>query len=97
MPRKNTPEKMHVMAAIEHLCHRAGVNHSELAAMCDVTKQAMHRRMEWRRNASVGAAAQMAEALGYELALVPKGSDYPQGSIRVTPILAEKHRLGGRR
>lgn len=97
MPRKNAPDKMHVMSAIEHLCHRAGVNHSELAAMCDVSKQAMNRCFSWRQNCSVGIAAQMAEALGYELALVPKGADYPQGSIRVAPILSDKHELGGRR
>lgn len=95
--KKNTPDKMHIMAAMEHLCHRANMNHSELAAMCDVTKQAMHRRFEWGRNTSVGAAAQMAEALGYEMALVPKGADYPEGSYRIAPILADKHELGGRR
>lgn len=95
--RKNTPEKMHIMAAMEHLCHRAGMSHSELATACDVSKQAMNKRFAWHQNCSVGIAAQMAEALGYEMALVPKGSDYPPGSIRVAPILADKHKLGGRR
>lgn len=85
------------MAAMEHLCHRAGVNHSELAALCNVSKQAMNRRFSWRQNCSVGLAAEMAEALGYELAVVPKGSNYPEGSIRVALTFADKHELGGRR
>lgn len=39
----------------------------------------------------------MAEALGYELVLAPKGGPYALGAMRVAPILAGKHRLGGRR
>lgn len=95
--RKNTPPKEHIMMALEEVAQRRGFNHSDLADACDVTKQAMHRRFEYSRNISVGAAAQMAEAMGYEMALVPKDSDYPHNSIRIAPILADKHRLGGRR
>lgn len=97
MMAKNTPAKLRVTDAIELIAMRQGVNHSDLASMCGITKQAISRRFERRRNISVGAAAQMAEALGYELALVPMGSDYPIGSYRVEAALAEKHRLGGRR
>lgn len=95
--KKNTPEKMHIMAAMEEICHKTTTSHTELAELCDVSKQAMHRRFEWCRNTSVGAAAQMAEAMGYEMALIPRGADYPDGSYRVAPILADKHKLGGRR
>ena len=94
---KNTPPKIHIMSAIDLIAHNAGMNHSDLAVACDVTKQAMHRRFERIRNVSVGAAAQMAEAAGYEMALEPKGSDYPKGSLRIEAALADKHELGGRR
>lgn len=95
--RKNTPPKVHVTSALEFAAQRAGMNHSDLADACGISKQAMSRRFDERRNISVGAAAQIAEAAGYELALVPKGSDYPPDSLRIAPVLADKHRLGGRR
>ena len=94
---KNTPPKLHIASALDFAAQRAGLNHSDLADLCDVSKQAMSRRFDERKNISVGAAAQIAEAAGYELAIVPKGSDYPEGSMRIAPVLAEKHRLGGRR
>ena len=95
--RKNTPPKLRVMSALDLVAHNAGMSHSDLAAACDVSKQAMHRRFEQRRNISVGVAAQIAEATGYELALVPRGADYPEGSLRIEAALADKHALGGRR
>lgn len=94
---KNAPPKVHVVAALQLIATKKGFSHSDLARSCDVTKQAMLRRFDEWRNISVGAAAQMAEAMEYELALVPRGSDYPEGSIRVSAVLAEKHELGGRR
>ena len=95
--RPYTPDKMHVIDALDCICSFRGINHSDLADLCDISKQAMSLRFEWQRNISVGAAAQMAEAMGYEMALVPKDSDYPPMSYRIKPVLAEKHELGGRR
>lgn len=95
--RKNTPPKVHVATALEYAAQRVGLNHSDLADLCGVSKQAMSRRFDERKNISVGVAAQIAEAAGYELALIPQGSDYPPESLRIAPVLAEKHALGGRR
>lgn len=94
---KNTPPKVHVTSALALLAHNSDMTHTELATVCGITKQAMSRRFDQRKNISVGAAAEMAEAMGYEMALVPKGSDYPPESIRISPELSEKHDLGGRR
>ncbi len=96
-PRPPMPERAHVMACLEQARRRAGSTYEELASACGVTKQAMSRRFDQERNISVGAAAEIAEALGYELVLAPKGGPYARGAMRVAPILADKHRLGGRR
>ncbi len=93
---KNTPPKVHVAHALTLLRHNAGLTVPELARMVGVSKQAMTERL-MPKNTSVGVACEVADALGYEMALVPKGSDYPEGSIRIEAALSEKHDLGGRR
>lgn len=93
----NTPPRVHPIQALNLIRVNAGLTCKELGAACGVTKQAIDDRLCNRKNTSSGVVCEMAEAMGYELALVPVGSDYPQGSIRLHAELADKHNLGGRR
>lgn len=88
---------MHVMSALEVAAMRAGMSHVEIARACGVTKQAMSRRFDLKKNVSVGVAAEIAGVLGYELALVPAGEKLPEGSMLIEAALADKHGRGGRR
>lgn len=72
-----------VMQALDLLLARNRMNRSDLARACGVKVHAMCARFARRSDVAVSSAAIMADAVGFDVALVPKGSDLPAGSILI--------------
>lgn len=59
-------------------------NLSRLGAALGVSRQAISNRINRSDTVRLSSAVEMADALGYEVALVPKHSRLPEGSFRIT-------------
>lgn len=70
--------------AIHSIVQSPNWNLSRLGAALGVSRQAISNRINRSDGLRLPNAIEMAEALGYDLVLVPKHSRLPEGSFRIT-------------
>lgn len=82
---------MDLIGALSIIMEDGGITYRELARRCGVKEMAMGRRFQRRSDVPISTAARMADALGYRLALVPKGADLPREAAIIEVDEEDRH------
>ena len=83
--------RLDLIEALSMIMEDGGITYRELARRCDVKELAMGRRFQRRSDVPVSTAARMADALGYQLALVPKSADLPREAAVIAVEDEDRH------
>lgn len=73
---------MNASDAVRSIAKEAGKNLTDLAREEGVTPQAVQKRLG-RGGLTVATLCKMLGALDYEVVAMPKGSEAPEGSVRI--------------
>lgn len=87
---------MNISQAINEIIEKSTWNKSRLAACLGIKNQGLNNRLKANKSMRVDSAIEIADVLGYELMLVPKGTRRPDNSIALslTEPIKEKKAVG---
>jgi len=88
---------MNIIQAIEQLINSsANWNKNRLAKHLNLVPQSLNSRFRPNSSMQVSSAIEMLDPLGYDLVIIPKGSNTPRGSILISnePIETESKPVG---